>query len=124
MATSVLKLFRRPEDAKQAVSDLKAKGYEAVIIERSGEKELEGIAPSDEAVDYYRMGLSLGGKIVKASVDDAKVDEVNKILLAAGFDELTARPAQWSSSPGFVQAQKMSATNPVDAVMTGDFRTY
>ena len=124
MAQVVAKLFKRPEDADQAMSDLKAKGYDASTIDKGAEKELDGMGLSEEASDYYKIGLLIGGKIVKASVDDAKADEVNKILLAIGFDELTERPAQWSTTPGFTQAAKMSATNPIDAKMTGDFRVY
>ena len=124
MARVITKLFKRPEDANQAVADLKAKGYDAGIIEKGAEKELDGMGLSEQVINYYKDGLCIGGKIVKASVDDTKVDEVNKILLATGFDKLTERPAQWATSPGFTQAAKMSATNPIDAVMTGDFRTY
>ena len=124
MAQVVAKLFKRPEDADQAMSDLKAKGYDASTIDKGAEKELDGMGLSEEASDYYKIGLSVGGRIVKTSVDDAKADEVNKLLLAIGFEELIERSAQWSSSPGFMMSDKMSATNPIDAKMTGDFRTY
>ena len=124
MAQVVTKLFRRPENAAQALSDLKAKGYDVSVIEKGAEREIDAMGLSEQVADYYKNGLCIGGKVVKTSVDDAKVDEVNKILLATGFDKLTERPAQWSTSPGFIKASKMSATNPIDAVMTGDFRTY
>ncbi len=124
MAKMVSKLFRRPEDAEKAVADLKSMGCEAGVITKGAEGDLDAMGLSEQALDYYKMGLSIGGKVVKADVDDAKLDEVNKLLLATGFDELTNRPAQWATSPSFVQAGKMSSTNPMDAEMTGDFRTY
>ena len=126
MPKMVTKLFRKPEDATQAVADLKAKGYEAEVIKggASSEKELVELGLSGQAADYYQIGLSLGGTIVKVAADEAQAEEINKLLLAIGFDELRERPAQWSTSPGFVLAERMSATNPIDAQMSGDFRKY
>ena len=123
MAT-VSKLFRKPEDAEKAAADLKGIGGNVSVIEKGAEGELGSIGLSQQVLDYYKSGLSIGGKIVKADIDEAKADEANKLLLATGFDELTERPAQWSTAPGFVQAEKMSATNSIDAKMTGDFRVY
>ncbi len=123
MAT-ISKLFRRPEDAEKAAADLKGMGGNVSVIGKGAESELGSMGLSEQAADYYKYGLAIGGKVVKVDVDDAKADEANKLLLATGFDELTERPAQWATSPSFVQAEKMSATNPMDAEMTGDFRVY
>ncbi len=123
MAT-VSKLFRKPEDAEKAAADLKGMGGNIAVIEKGAEGDLDSLGLSQQVLDYYRSGLSIGGKIVKADIDDAKADEASKLLLATGFDELTERPAQWATSPSYVQADRMSGTNPMDAEMTGDFRTY
>lgn len=120
----VSKLFRKPEDAEKAAADLKGMGGNVSVIEKGSEGELGSLGLSEQTADYYKYGLAIGGKVVKVDVDDAKADEANKLLLATGFDELTERPAQWATSPSFVQAEKMSATNPMDAEMTGDFRVY
>lgn len=123
MAT-VTKLFRKPEDTEKAVADLKGMGCEVSVIEKGSESELDSMGLSEQELGFYKIGVSIGGKVVKTEVDDAKTDEVKKALLAIGFDELTERPAQWAGSPGFVGAVKMSATNPLDAQMSGDFRKY
>ena len=123
MAT-VSKLFKRPEDVEKAVGNLKGMGLNPSVIEKGGESELANMNLSEQALDYYKIGLSVGGKVVKVDVDDAKADEVNRTLLTVGFDELTERPAQWSTSPGFMRATRMTGTNPIDAQMSGDFRKY
>ena len=123
MAT-ISKLFRRPEDAEKAAADLKGLGGNVSMIEKGSESELDSMGLSEQALNYYKMGLSIGGKIVKADIDDAKAAEVNKLLIDTGFNKLTERPEQWATSPSYVQAERMAATNPMDAEMTGDFRTY
>lgn len=123
MAT-VSKLFRKPEDAQKAADELKGIGGNVVIIEKGAESEVDSLGLSTQASDYYKSGLSIGGRVVKVEVEDSKVEEAKKLLISTGFNELTERPAQWSTSPGFVQAEKMSATKAMDAEMTGDFRTY
>ncbi len=123
MAT-VSKLFRRPEDAEKAATDLKGMGGNVSVIEKGSEGDLDSLGLSAQALEYYKSGLSLGGKVIKADVDDSKADEANKLLIATGFDKLTERPVQWANSPSFMKADRMSTTNPMDAEMTGDFRTY
>ena len=126
MAKVVAKLFRRPEDVDKAIADLKNMGLSATVLDASADvdKELKDTDLPEQALDYYRTGLMVGGKIVKVSADDAKVGEVNKALIAAGFDELSERPAQYFTTPGFAKATRMAATNPIDAKMSGDFRKY
>ena len=123
MAT-ISKLFKKPEDAEKAVADLKSMGCNVSVIEKGSEGELESMGLSEQALEIYKMGIFIGGKVVRTDVDDTKVAEVNKTLLETGFEELTARPTQWANSPGFVGAEKMSSTNPLDAQMSGDFRKY
>ena len=123
MAT-ISKLFRRPDDAEKAADGLKGIGSNVSVIEKGAESELSSMGLSEQTLDYYTMGLAIGGKVVKADVDDAKAAEANKLLIDTGFNKLTERPAQWATSPSYVQAERMSGTNPMDAEMTGDFRTY
>ncbi|MBM3132406.1 MAG: hypothetical protein FJZ95_05170 [Chloroflexi bacterium] len=126
MAKVVAKLFKRPEDANKAMSDLKAKGFKAEIVDDI-HKVTHALADTglpEQAMDYYKLGLTVGGKIVKVTADDAKVKEVNTLLLMTGHDRLIERPAQYATSPGFPRAERMSATNPIDAQMSGDFRKY
>lgn len=123
MAT-VSKLFKRPEEVDQAVAELKGMGCSPSIIDESNEGELSRLNLSEQALDYYKIGLMAGGKVVAADVEDAKAKDANSALHKVGIWELTERPAQWSSSPGFTKAVKMSSTNPIDAQMSGDFRKY
>lgn len=126
MAKVVAKLFKRPEDATKAIADLKAKGFSAELIEDAGSvsKALAGTGLPEQAMDYYTMGLSIGGKIVKVTADESKVNEVNSILVMTGHDRLVNALPQYAASPAFVKAERMSATNPIDAQMSGDFRKY
>jgi len=123
---TVAKLFKRPEDADKALADLKGMGLSPAVVQKGADldKELANTGLPDQALDYYKIGVAVGGKIVKVDVDDAKVNEVNTLLVSTGFDELTERPAQWFTSPGFAKAPRMAATNPIDAKMSGDFRKY
>lgn len=123
MAT-ISKLFRKPEDAEKAAASLKEMGGNVSVIEKGAEGQLDSMGLSEQVLDYYKIGLFIGGKLVKADIDDAKVEEANKLMIDTGFDHLNERPPQWATSPSFVRAEKMSATNPMDAEMTGDFRVY
>ena len=125
MAT-VAKLFKRPEDVEKALADLKGMGLNPSVIQKDADldKELGNIGLPEAALDYYKVGVAVGGKVIKVDVDEAKVNEVNTLLVATGFDKLTERPAQWFTSPGFAKAPRMASTNPIDAKMSGDFRKY
>jgi len=127
MPEVIAKLFREPNDADQAINELKAKGYDVEVI-RSGadlvEIALAESGLSEEALSYYRLGLTLGGMVVRVSTDESKADEARNILRVTGVRPLTERAPQWANSPGFAAASKMSATNPIDAPMSGDFRKY
>lgn len=84
--------------------------------------ELWGI--SEETLDYYQTGLSLGGIVVSVHGEDPRLTEARQILRSAGIKPLTERSPMWANSPGFTVASRMSETNPIDAPMTGDFRRY
>jgi len=122
MANAVVKLFRMPEEAQKAMSDLKNQGYTAEDISSAS---TEGLADTwgldEETVKYYQFGVALGGILVGVKADEAKSADVRKIMRSA---ESSPEREKATSSPAFKQASRMSATNPIDAPMSGDFRKY
>ncbi len=74
----------------------------------------------EAAVGYYQVGLASGAVVVSVHGDEARLREAKAVLRAAeeGPATLTGR------SPGFLQAERMTETNPLDARMSGDFRQY
>ena len=77
---------------------------------------------SEETLNYYKLGLSLGGIVVSVHAEEKKAEKAREILRAVETEG--EHCLVWTPSPGFVQAGRMSATDPVDAKMTGDFRKY
>lgn len=133
------KLFREPEEAKQAMSELMVKGYknsDIVVIankERAQELgkshsvtsdigELTKMGVPEDTVNYYQFSIPMGGIIVAVKVDETKINEVRTLLRSVPVCSLGDRITR--TSPGFLQAGRMSATNPIDAPMSGDFRRY
>ena len=155
------KLFRKPEDAKKAIHNLKEKGIKAeeigVVTSGKGVKEIgESVKPAaevssvtamghatslskagsdlakslaefwgvpEDTVNYYQRGISLGGIVVSVHADDAHAEKALEVLRAASAHPRKKAPLQ-EISPGFLKASRMSATNPIDAPMSGDFRRY
>ena len=79
----------------------------------------------EETVSYYDFAVAMGGILVSVHTDDTQLPRAQEIL--RGADALAAVPVRegtWASSPGFAQAGRMTATDPIDAKMTGDFRMY
>jgi hypothetical protein len=75
MAKVQTKLFRRPEDAKKAISELKAKGFKAeeigIVTNVKGKKELdENIKPAADVGSVTAMGHATS--LSKAGEDLAK----------------------------------------------------
>ena len=141
MSNAVVKLFRDPIAAAKATEELKSKGYKAEeidILVRDGDKAKElgakvtediGAAltkldvPEDTAA-YYEFSASMGGILISVQTDEARVPQAREVLRNAGLGATPAREELWASSPAFPAAEKMSATDPIDARMTGDFRKY
>ncbi|MBI2854412.1 MAG: hypothetical protein HYX87_05775 [Chloroflexi bacterium] len=73
-----------------------------------------------EAGEYYEFVLGAEGVLVAVDEAEGKAAEARKILAKAD----AAPTKSGVTSPGFYEAARMSATNPVDAAMTGDFRKY
>ena len=139
MPKVVTKLFREPVEAEQAVNELKAKGYKAeeivVITSEPRARELgSDIKPLSDAnkltemgvpeatVKYYDYSISAGGIIVGVQADEARADQAQELLRTIPVCSIGDRIH--GTSPGFQAASRMSATNPVDAPMSGDFRRY
>lgn len=139
MAKVAAKLFREPGEAKEAIGQLKAKGFKEgeIVIFTSAEraKDLGGdIKPAsdvskltemgvpEETVNYYQFGITSGGIVVSVQADEGRVAQAQELLreapICSGEDRVQG------TSPGFQAASRMSATNPIDAPMSGDFRRY
>ncbi len=83
---------------------------------------IKALEITPEAWEYYRFGLVAGGILLAVQGEEAKLTEARTILKKAEL-----RPAVMhagANSPGFATADRMSATNPIDAPMSGDFRKY
>ena len=139
MSTIATKLFREPKEAKQAVSDLKAKGYKdddiVVLASEARSKDLgadiktipdagklSDMGANEDLVNYYQSSVPMGSIVVGIKTDESKIDEAKALLRAVPVCSLGDRII--NTSPGFHQASRMSATNPIDAPMSGDFRRY
>ncbi|HEX78417.1 MAG TPA: hypothetical protein G4O03_08465 [Dehalococcoidia bacterium] len=77
---------------------------------------------SEERYNYYEFGISVGQVLVSVHTSDQQLAQARQILRSAEAPPPTLPVRE--SSPGFVQAERMSATNPIDAPMSGDFRRY
>jgi hypothetical protein len=130
MSSAVVKLFKDPVVATKATEELKSKGYKAEeigILVRDGDKAKQlgtkvtkeiGAAlakldvPEDTAA-YYEFSAAMGGILISVQV-----------LRNASVGATPTIEGMWASSPAFPAAERMSATDPIDAKMTGDFRKY
>lgn len=139
MAKAVTKLFRDLGEAKTAIGELKAKGYKAeevvVVASAQRSKEIGGdVKPvSDPAklaamgvpeatVDYYGYVVPAGGIVVGVQADESRLAQAQEIL--RGVESCACGERSCDTSPGFDAAGRMSATNPLDATMSGDFRRF
>ena len=141
MSSAVVKLFKDPVVAAKATEELKSKGYKAeeigiLVLDGDKAKQLGakvtkeiGAAlakldvPEDTAA-YYEFSASMGGILISVQTDEARITQAREILRNAGLGATPAREEMWASSPAFPVAERMSATDPIDARMTGDFRKY
>ncbi len=139
MPTLTTKLFREPKDVLQAVGELKAKGFKAddivVLASEARAKSLGAdiktisdagklaeMGVPEDTVNYYSYSVPMGRIVVGIKTDEARIDEAKALLRAVPICSLGDRII--GTSPGFLQASRMSATNPIDAPMSGDFRRY
>jgi hypothetical protein len=82
--------------------------------------EALGITP--EAYEYYRFGILVGGILVSVHDSEERLAKAGAIMRAAVPKPQVLETG--AKSPGFAIAERMNATNPMDAPMSGDFRKY
>ena len=133
------KLFREPGEAKQAVNGLKAKGFkdDEIVVLASAQRtkdlgadvkavsdpsKLTQIGVPEDTVNYYQYSIPSGSIVVGVQADESRVAQAQEVLRALPVCSLGNRIR--GVSPGFQAAGRMSATNPIDAPMSGDFRRY
>lgn len=139
MAKVATKLFREPKEAIEAVSVLKGKGYkeDAIVVITSAERaktlatdvkpisdmgKLTEMGVPEDTVNYYQYPVEIGGILVVVQGDEGGVAQAQELL--RGVVSCSSEDRSHGTSPGFLQASRMSATNPLDAQMSGDFRRY
>ena len=139
MAKVATKLFREPKEAVEAVSVLKGKGYkeDAIVVITSAERaktlatdvkpisdmgKLTEMGVPEDTVNYYQYPVEIGGILVVVQGDEGGVAQAQELL--RGVVACPSEDRSHGTSPGFLQASRMSATNPLDAQMSGDFRRY
>jgi len=141
MANTVVKLFRDPLVAARAAEELKSKGFKAEeigILVRDGEKAkklgtkvtkeigaaLTKLDLPEDTVRYYEFGASVSGILISVQTDEARLPQAREILRGTDLGAAPSSEKMWASSPAFPAAGRMTATDPIDAKMTGDFRKY
>lgn len=141
MANTVVRLFRDPLVAARAAEELKSQGFKAEeigILVHDGEKAkklgtkatkeivaaLTKLDLPEDTIRYYEFGASVGGILISVQADEARLPQAREILRGTDLGATPAREEMWASSPAFPNAGRMTATDPIDAKMTGDFRKY
>ena len=76
---------------------------------------------SEDTGEFYKFGILSGAVLVTVHTDEAKAKQAGQILMQADSTPIKGGPER---SPGFAMASRMTATNPIDAPMSGDFRKY
>lgn len=119
------KLFQGKVSELSRGDKVVASGFLAAAL--SGGADLMGslakaLETSAEKVEYYQFGVSTGGALVSVHAGEHRAPEAQEVLRET--ESIPARQAVRESSPGFIVASRMSATNPIDAPMSGDFRKY
>ena len=80
------------------------------------------IGATPDTYGYYEFGLSTGGVLVTVHGEEAHLANALRLLRSAASGVLPIGKS--APNPGFSKAARMSATDPMDAKMTGDFRRY
>ncbi len=139
MAKAATKLFREPGEANAALDGLKAKGFkpEEVVIVANEQRakaigsdvksmsdlgKLAGMGVPEATIEYYKYVVAVGGIVVGVQGDEARVAEAQALL--RGVEPCVCDEQACDTSPGFYAAGRMTATNPLDATMSGDHRRF
>ena len=135
-------LLRDSTDAKNVVAAVKGANVSNITLPQSGSsiaagpvaKSLSGAGEditeaisqtleiNEDASKYYQFGISVNGVVVSVHTDEARSNEARQILRK--IEAPIEKDATAANHPGFGKASRMSATDPVDAAMSGDFRKY
>ena len=138
---AVVKLFRDPLSAAKATEELKSKGFKAEEIgilvsdaekaKKLGTKATDKIGTAltkldlpEDTIRYFEFGASVGGVLISVDADESRLSKAHEILREADIKDAPKKGEMWASSPAFPAAGRMTATDPIDAKMTGDFRKY
>ena len=139
MANVATKLFREPGEANTAIDGLKSKGFKpkeiVVVASKERSKQLGGdikavsdgnklkeMGVPEATVEYYQTLLPAGGIVVAVKADEGRVAQAQELL--RGVAPCQCDDKACDTSPGFYAANRMAATNPLDATMSGEFRRY
>lgn len=128
MADIVVKLFRVPEEAQKATSELQKDGYKVEEITNNTKGDLKNILTAawkldEESTKYYLWGISLGSVLIGVHTEPSKTTRVRHIL-RSHESAIEKKMSKIDNSPAFKHAKRMSSTDPMDASMSGDFRKY
>ncbi len=138
---AVVKLFRDPLSAARATEELKSKGFKAEEIgilvsdvdkaKKLGAKATAKIGAAltkldlpEDTIRYYEFIASVGGVLISVQADESRLPQAQEIMREAVIKDAPKKGEMWASSPAFPAAGRMTATDPIDAKMTGDFRQY
>ena len=139
MAKIATKLFRESSEASTAIDELKSKGFkpDEILVVASGERakklggdvkavpdisKLKEMGVPEATLDYYQYILTAGGIVVGVQADESRVAQAQELL--RGVEPCSCDEKTCDVSPGFIAASRMTATNPMDASMSGEFRRY
>jgi hypothetical protein len=139
MTEVATKLFREPREVSIAIDELKSKGYKAdeIVVVASADRskdlgadikpvtdtaKLTEMGVPEATVNYYQYSILSGGIVVGVQADESRIAQAQELL--RGVQPCTCDDKSCDTSPGFQAAGRMTATNPMDATMSGEFRRY
>jgi len=104
--------------------DVVATGPLAAVVRQAdpGAALIETLNITPEAYDYYRFGILSGGILISVHDSEQRLKKAASVLRSAIPKPIMMETG--AKSPGFATADRMNATNPIDAPLSGDFRKY
>ncbi|MDP6509812.1 MAG: hypothetical protein QGH23_01185 [Dehalococcoidia bacterium] len=80
---------------------------------------LEYLGVAEDGLDYYQFGVLTGGVVIGVTGEEQKLEKARSAIR-----ETETMASEKAVTPGFIQANRMTESDPADAKMTGDFRRY
>ena len=80
---------------------------------------LESLGVAEDGLDYYQFGVLTGGVVIGVTGEEQKLEKARSAIR-----ETETMASEKAVTPGFIQANRMTESDPADAKMTGDFRRY